>query len=76
MVGSYSRPGMTLTFVLSLYRSSQDVCARCHSSNPSPPTRTFPTGPDGDLDVFNPLQMSVGDGDMGCDIELNDMKVK
>ena len=34
------------------------------------------SGPDGDLDVFNPLQMSVGDGgDMGG-IELNDMRVR
>ena len=34
------------------------------------------SGPDGDLDVFNPLQMSAGDGgDMGG-IELNDMRVR
>ena len=37
-----------------------------------PPT----SGPDGDLDVFNPLQMSVGDGDDMGGIELNDMRVR
>ena len=36
------------------------------------------SGPDGEIDVFNPLQMSVSDdiGDLGGDIELNDMQVR
>ena len=33
------------------------------------------SGPDGDIDVFSPLQMSTGGGDLGGDIELSDMRV-